>query len=133
MLDKTETAAAPLSAPQPVAKDETPARRIVYLKIKIRSLAAEATIIRHEEKRWPGPSATRTGLHLHRVFEVRREARAALLAYGFLRGRAFRKIEAKSRQMPDWKRIEAIAAKYADTQSLLKENFAKWKAAAEAV
>lgn len=128
MLDKIETTAA--AVPQP-AKIDARAKRIVYLKIKIKSLAAESTIIRHEEKRWPGPSATRTGLHLHRVFEVRREARAALLAYGFLRGRDFRKIEAKSHQVPDWKRIEAIAAKYADAQSFLKENFAKWKAAAD--
>ncbi len=50
-----------------------------YLKIKISSLAAEARIIRREEQRWPGDHQIRTGLHEHRVIDVRREARSALL------------------------------------------------------
>ena len=124
------TTAAPATVPQSSPSDDT-AKRRVYLKIKIKSLAAEASIIRREEKRWPGPSATRTGLHLHRVFEVRHEARAALLAYAFLRGRTYRAVEKSAHESPDWKRIETIAIKYADTQSLLKENFAAWRKAAE--
>lgn len=64
-----------------------------YLKIKIMSLAAEAKIIRREEHRWPGASDIRCGLHLHRVNNVRGEARASLLAYGFLRGRSYAAVE----------------------------------------
>ncbi len=64
-----------------------------YLKIKIKSLAAEARIIRQEEKKWPGPSDVRLGLREHRIKDVRREARAALLAYGYLRGRTIHQME----------------------------------------
>lgn len=64
-----------------------------YLKIKIMSLAAEARIIRREEHRWPGPSDIRNGLHLHRICDVRNEARASLLAYGYLRGRPYAAVE----------------------------------------
>jgi len=84
-----------------------------YLKIKIKSLAEEARIIRREEKRFPGWHGTRTGLYLHRVQVVRREARAALLAYGFLRGRRYERIEAKRRgEEPDWRRVTQLVQKY---------------------
>lgn len=56
---------------------------LVYLKIKIKSLSDEARAIRFEEKRWPGPSAERQGLYLHRINDVRSEARSAQLAYTF--------------------------------------------------
>ncbi len=79
-----------------------------YLKIKISSLAAEARIIRREEQRWPGDHHIRTGLHEHRVIEVRRDARSALLAYGFLRHRAYRTIEPKCHRAPDWKRTQQL-------------------------
>lgn len=86
----------------------------VYLKVKIKSLAAEARIIRAEERKLPGPHATRTGLHLHRVNEVRREARAALLAYGFLRGRWYEQIEGPGtdRDAVPWQRVLQLANKY---------------------
>lgn len=83
-----------------------------YLKIKIKSLAAEARIIRHEELKWPGTSDVRTSLHNHRVMDVRREARSALLAYGFIRGRTYRTIEFKAAVAPDWKRVAELVTKY---------------------
>jgi hypothetical protein len=68
---------------------------IEYLRVKIKSLAEEARIIRHEEHR---ASAYHRGLLCaklrdHRVKEVRPEARAALLAYAFLRGRPYTTVE----------------------------------------
>lgn len=83
-----------------------------YLKIKIKSLAAEARIIRHEELKTNGRrrflsavqapaekvealNGTFIGLHRHRTFDVRNEARAAQLAYGFLRQRPYRTLESK--------------------------------------
>lgn len=93
-----------------------------YLKIKIKSLAEEARIIRHEEKKWYGPSETRTGLYLHRVRDVRSEARAALLAYGFLRGRPYAALEKvgnhRQTNAVDWIRVTRLAAKYGPDQSL---------------
>ncbi len=89
-----------------------------YLKIKLLSLAAEARIIRREEQRWPGEHPVRYGLHEHRVINVRREARSALLAYGFLRHRAYRTIEPKCHRAPGWKRTQQLVEKYGDPRSL---------------
>lgn len=89
-----------------------------YLKVKIKSLAEEAKIIRKEEK---GPhsdrdeyghSARQMGLQLHRTGVVRREARHALLAYGFLRGRRYRQMEAKCEFPPDWESVQRMVVKY---------------------
>jgi hypothetical protein len=83
----------------------------IYLKIKIMSLAAEARIIRKEERKWPGPSDARQGLHRHRVIDVRRECRIANLAYGFLRGRSYRALEAKCYEQPNWQRVAELIRK----------------------
>lgn len=116
---------------------------IAYLKVKIKSLAVEATIIRHEERKYGGswrwlrkqeanPKTTlalsdtmRTwhGLWTHRS-ELSIEQRAALVAYGYLRGRAYREIETDphwlkapfSRQGPDWNRVRDLVWKYGPFQ-----------------
>lgn len=87
-----------------------------YLKIKIKSLAAEARIIRQEERKWPGPSDVRHGLHNHRVVDVRMETRSALLAYGFIRGKEYRKIETFCYSVPNGMRIAQLAVKYGGTR-----------------
>lgn len=73
------------------------------LKIKLKSLAAEAAIIRQEEmklatSRLPSSRELREEIHNHRVSDVREETRATLLAYSFIRGKPYRLIEARS----DW-------------------------------
>jgi hypothetical protein len=104
-----------------------------YLKIKIMSLAAETRIVRREEKRWPGASDVRNGLHRHRIVEVRREARSACLAYGFLRGRDYKALEARPGTKPDWTRVERLALKYAASDAReTRQRFAAWKDTAEA-
>jgi hypothetical protein len=77
-----------------------------YLKIKIKSLAAESTMIRQEEqkairhartiKSWQGYDAQYGiamgeyfGLKQHRDWDVRNELKGALLAYNFIRGKPF--------------------------------------------
>jgi hypothetical protein len=77
-----------------------------HLRIKIKSLAAEAAMIRLEERRvsksrhWlrdhQGDGrevelsvAEQAALHRHRTVDVRCEARAGLLAYAFLRGKPY--------------------------------------------
>ena len=106
----------------------------IYLKIKIMSLAAEARIIRAEEKKWPGEHAARNGLRRHRIHEVRPEARHALLAYGFLRGRDYRALEAKAACAPDWDRVQRLAEKFGAAakadQPGIAQRFARWKDAA---
>lgn len=85
-----------------------------FLKIKIMSLAAEARIIRAEERKWPraGMAGMRFQLASHRRFDVRSEARSAQLAYGFLRGRAYRRMEAKCWDLPNYVRIAEIVRKF---------------------
>jgi hypothetical protein len=118
----------------------------VYLKIKIKSLALEAAAIRDEEKRFAktyrykidsgrdggGVLATRIALHEHRVNHVRKEARASLLAYGFLNGHEYSDIEAYSHTGFSWKRVEELVKKYGeDTDVRVRlQRFAEWKDAA---
>ena len=106
----------------------------IYLRMKIMSLAAEARIIQAEEKRWPGEHAARQGLRRHRIHEVRPEARHALLAYGFLRGREYRQLESKATRAPDWDRVQKLAEKFgAATKAelpIVAQRFARWKEAA---
>ena len=99
----------------------------IYLKIKIKSLAAEAAIIRQEEHRWHGLSQARYGLHQHRILDVRREARASQLAYGFLRGRDYRVMEAKCHENPDWKRVQWVVEKFCLTDKReAVQKFSEW-------
>lgn len=103
----------------------------VYLKIKIMSLAAEARIIRRETRRWPGDSPQRFGLYFHRITDVRSEARSACLAYGFLRGRDYSRMEQPGSSRPDWKRVEEIVKKYGEDDVRDRmQRFSAWKDAA---
>lgn len=79
--------------------------QLVYLKVKIKSLAEEAKIIRAMEKKATKRNWTHVeprlgyefkianGLHYHRTHDVRNEARASQLAYGFLRGKKYATLE----------------------------------------
>ena len=86
----------------------------IYLKVKIKSLAAEARIIRFEEAKARKRKNTewRSGLASHRRGIVRSAARHTHLAYGFLRGRSYKQMEAKCTIKPDWKRVLTMVEKY---------------------
>ena len=83
--------------------------RQTHLRVKIKSLAAEAGIIRTEEQRHPGCSSTRSSLREHRVGTVRKEQRSSLLAYAFLRGRQYLEVETWSKTPPCLKRVAKLA------------------------
>lgn len=109
-----------------------------YLKVKIKSLAEEATIIRHEERRvkrslnWWNEFQSVTGedsntkssidayqteyygLHNHRTYEVRNEARSSQLAYAFIQGYAYSRVEdpTKTRKPVATYRVAELALKY---------------------
>jgi hypothetical protein len=83
----------------------------LFLKVKVKSLAAEAKIIRKEEKRCKTASL-REGLYRHRIDVVRRESRHANLAYGFLRGRKYHEMEPNAKEAPDWIKIRKMVEKY---------------------
>ncbi len=88
-----------------------------YIKVKHMSLAAEAKIIRKQEQlaRAHGNRRLRIGLAAHRRGIVRTEARHALLAYAFLRGTPYKKVEAKTHPGcgPNFKKIRDTIEKYA--------------------
>lgn len=100
-----------------------------FLKIKIKSLAAEAKIIKLEEQKWKPirlkkvhendnepnePHPFFWSLRHHRLYEVRTECRAALLAYGYLRGRTYKQIENKSHDgsPPNMARVAELVRKF---------------------
>lgn len=102
--------------------------RFEELKIKIRSLAAEQTMIHrreiklkkrarrqrvHPSTRLDATVASFWSLRGHRV-ELRDESRAALLAYAFLRGIPYAKLELVSRTDPPLRRVERIARKFGE-------------------
>lgn len=100
---------------------------LVHLKIKIKALAAEAVIIRHAERQWRKRDRdTFVSLQLHRQLAVRREARSSLLAYAFLRGRAYRSIEPKCYQKPNWAWVERIAKRFGPERPDLKDALKAW-------
>ena len=90
------------------AKDrQTVIDRREMLRVKLKSLAEEARIIRREESRTRGQ--LREELRDHRIKVVRYEARATHLAYGFIRGLTIEQMEPKS-TMP-WHKYEPLRSK----------------------
>lgn len=92
-----------------------------YLKIKISSLAEEAKIIKREERKWNFVTTKDNvafthplyfGLRDHRINVVRTECRYSHIAYGFLRGRAYKQIENKCHEAPNWERVAEIVRKF---------------------
>ncbi len=61
------------------------------LRVNVKSLAAEAKLIRHEERR--AGYQYQTVLALHRRGRVREEARYAQLALAYIRGKKYRDVE----------------------------------------
>jgi hypothetical protein len=86
----------------------------VFLKVKVKSLAEEAKIIRKEEKK---NLLLKQELADHRKKIVRFEARHALLAYCFLRGREYRDIEPKCHVDPNWAKIRQMVERYGILQT----------------
>lgn len=98
-----------------------------YLRVKVKSLAAESRIIRMAEGR-EKDEATRNGLHDHRVRDVREESRSALLAYAFLRNRPYSVVERVWHREADWPRVIKIVQKYGFLKATeAEERIAQWR------
>lgn len=126
--------------------------RITHLKIKIKTLADEAHHIRREERkalkhaRYQAKHAIDKGnapdgldggynpeyetLHSHRVGTVRWAARNNLLAYGFLRGMPYSRVENKTSWPPLWRDVEKVARRFYDGNDF-DGDWATWKDAAD--
>lgn len=89
----------------------------VYLKIKLKSLAQEAKYIRHAERKATGD--LRFGLHQHRIFVVRSETRATLLAYGYLNGKSYTELESlKTTKRIDWEKVRSMVKRYGNGEQV---------------
>ena len=88
---------------------------LTKLKIKLKSLAAEARIIRKEELKRKGKwSHQAETLYCHRVNYLRPITRATHVAYGLLRGLEYLQIEPTSKSQPDWDKIRGMITKYSN-------------------
>ena len=88
-----------------------------FLKVKLKTLAEEARIIRHEERKYYGMD--RWDLQHHRKTVVRDEARRTLIAYQFIRGRNWR-IHVSScdfTRRTDFDAIERMIKRYGSFES----------------
>lgn len=90
--------------------------RLIHLRIKIKSLAAEAVIIRQEARKVSGMS--KWVLNDHRTRIVRDHSRHNLLAYGLLRRKSYAEMEKKCEIAPDFKRILEIAKRFGEEDEL---------------
>lgn len=97
-----------------------------FLKVKVKSLAAEARIIRLEERR-AGHGDLRDRLAVHRRWSVRFEARHSLLAYGYLRGISYVAMERTTRDdnAPDWNHVEQMVKRFGPPKH--NTGFEQWK------
>jgi len=88
--------------------------RTIQLKVKIKYLAEEARIIRKEELKAKSFRDRRlyNSLYRHRIDLVRHEARHNQLAYGFLRGRDYAEMEAKTDTPVDFSKIEKLVERF---------------------
>ena len=112
--------------------------RRTHLKIKIINLADEARTIRRFERKAlaharakaayaieqgvlpaigdvdPGYNPEHHSLHSHRTGDVRWASRCSQLAYGFLRGTPYARIEQATSCDPHWNEVKKIALRFWD-------------------
>lgn len=99
----------------------------VFLKIKIKNLAEEARMIRFQEKK-NNPGIYTWELRNHRIHDLRREQRATLLAYAFLRGKKYREIEPTAKTEPAWDRVRSMVQKYGNRSFNKEKGYFEWSA-----
>lgn len=97
------------------------------LKVKLKSLAEEARIIRKEERK--APPSIQNELYAHRIHVVRKAARATHIAYGIIRGRAWQDMEANAK--PQEKLYSWDLPFFEDVQKMVRKYgnhiFSEWK------
>jgi hypothetical protein len=111
-----------------------------YLRVKIKSLAEEARIIKLEERKakWrrralqacqkPADKVLGEyfGLYHHRTYDVRNEARAAQLAYAFIRQMPYERVENPelTKKPVNLGRVAQLVSKYATKTT--PDNVSAW-------
>lgn len=95
------------------------------LRVNVKSLSAEARIIRQEEKRADIMYAFE--LHDHRVRRLREESRYAQLALGYIRGRTYSRCEQSAKKKVNLNTLQKKITKFTHLQPTL-EQLAYWLA-----
>lgn len=103
---------------------------LAKLKVKAKSLAEEARIIRREESKFHGMD--KWDLQNHRKYDVRNEARATQLAIAFLKGRNY--LDVEYRGIRDWNtfqvlilpRVVTMVRKYGNDKKLSYDAVRNW-------
>ena len=112
--------------------------KILALKIKLKHLAEEARIIKHQEQKMRGKNWGEHSAYFreHRIHGVRPECRATHIAYGFLRGRTYEQIEGSAKPILDymykdnlWKRVSMMVRMYGTEQNemLVRTQLRNWR------
>ena len=115
----------------------------IELKIKAKSLAAEARIIRNLERRLkrrvteggkprPGLTDDRTfsafqKIRFHRILDVRTEVRVTNLARAFLKGHAYARVEHFAHAYPPMDRVKKMAERYGGGSNSLAVAWKAWE------
>lgn len=99
------------------------------LRVKLKSLAEEARIIRREEKRSHG--ALREELYLHRINKVRRASRETHIAYALIKGRTIDQIEPKRYSEPNWDAINKMLTTYGPAKAVETAKLSQERASIE--
>lgn len=69
----------------------------------------------------------RRAIHEGRVVGVRQQSRATQLAYGFLRGRPYNKIEGRCHDAPDWDRVVRLIDDHTlESRAVWLQRYAEW-------
>ena len=97
----------------------------IFLKVKIKSLVAETRIIQSMEARH---SFWASQMEVHRHGVIRDEMRATLIAYGFVRGRAYEEIEPNALTQPDWDRVAKMVSRYGISYDPNTESYSEFTA-----
>ena len=96
------------------------------MRVKIKSLAAESRIIQAEKRR-ARVASQKDRLEAHRVQHVRRAARAAQIAYAFLRGREYTRIEGNAKSFPDWDMVGRNVRRFGPQTTACAAAYGSWK------
>jgi hypothetical protein len=100
---------------------------IANLRINIKNLADESRNIKKEFRKHTDESI-RNSLHLHRVIDVRKEARITQLALAAVRGVPYSILERNARIEPDWKKVLAKVDRHSATNDNydIKQQVGTW-------
>ena len=104
-------------------------KRNIFLRVKLKSLAEEARIIRAEEAKANRYKAydTQARLREHRAGAVRKAARETVLAYQYLRGIPYAAVEQPDSKPIDWSNVRKMIHKYGH-QMLSDDTLRDWQA-----